>query len=624
MTTSTLRERCTAATTADELRRTVAALDPYTLTATDVAVINRTVRRLALAPTLRVAFGGTHMLEPLPAYVGAHAIGLGIFVDSHMLPYGQYVQPLLAPESELKAFQPDILFLSLAMRQVAPRIHNEFALLSFAERAAERDRIISHVTDVVEAASEQLGATILVSNFPRPAWPSLGVADSKSELGEMEFYSTLNLELIKRFRGSDRIHILDLDRLVGGARPDASDRMYFIAKSLWSDSQANFIAQELLRYAIAATGQTRKCLVVDLDNTLWGGVAGEDGPAGVLVGPDSPTAEAFESLQHAVRSLRGRGAILAICSKNNSADVKAVFSARESMPLSLDDFSVCEISWNDKGRGLLGVASALNIGVESLVFADDNPAERAIVRGVAPGVEVLEMPGDPADYAAFIRRLVWFEKLRINTDDLTRVEHYAIEQRREQLRAESNDLGRYLESLGTEIRVRDARAGDLARIHELFNKTNQFNLTTRRYSLGEVERFYMQSGCILGVVTAGDHFGQMGTIAVYLVDLQGPGARLDSFLMSCRALGRGIETAVMNCLKRRLAELQDCEYLDAEFLPTEKNAPARDYLESQGFAPLGEVEDGARRFRLHKPGFVEIPCPHLKVVHDISQETETT
>lgn len=617
------REICREAATVDELRRIVATLDPLSLSPTHVAIINRAAERLSLPRDVRVAYAGSHSMDPLPACLRAHAVGLGIGISDFVAPYGQYMQQLLGDATELQAFRPDLLFISCALRQIAAHVHDEFESLAQAELLAERERILDHVVEVAELAAARLGATVLVGNFPRPVHPALGVADAKRELGETEFYLTLNLALLRRFKDSDRIHVVDLDRLAGGMSRPSAERMYFLAKSLWNPQQANHIAGELLRFLIAATGRTKKCLVVDLDNTLWGGVAGEDGPAGIQVGQGSFTAEAFESFQYAVRSLRGRGIVLTICSKNNPEDVTAVFAAREQMPLKLDDFAAREISWDDKATGLLNLAAALNIGADSLVFVDDNPAERAIVRAALPGVTVLELPPDPADYASFLRAQPVFDKLRIGADDLARLADYGSQVSRDRLRLEAGNLEDYLQGLGTEVHVRGAQPGDVARIHELFNKTNQFNLTTRRYSLADVERYLADPACRLGVATAGDKFGAMGTIGVYLVESSGVVARLDSFLMSCRALGRGIETAVMNCIKREVVEHFGSRRILAEFVPTRKNAPAKGFLAAEGFRREGVAEDGTESYVLDESGFAARPGSHLKVLHEFESKLVT-
>jgi FkbH-like protein len=458
---------------------------------------------------------------------------------------------------------------------------------------------------------------VLVGNCPRPAWPTLGIADSKRDPSEMEFYASLNLELARRFRDSDRVHVLDLDRLVGGALRNipGTERMYFLAKVPWAESSMNSIAQEILRYVVAARGAMRKCLVVDLDNTLWGGVVGEDGAGGIAVGTGSATAEAYLSFQHEVRSLRERGVLLAICSKNNPDDVEELFAQRTDMPLRMSDFATAEIGWEDKATGVRRIAETLNIGIDSLVVVDDNPAERAIVASAVAGATVLELPRDPADLAGLLRQQVLFEKLRINSDDLVRVRTFAASQRRPRLEQHAGDLQRYLADLGTEIVVRRARDVDLVRVHELFNKTNQFNLTTRRYSVAEVQRFLQESRYTLGVVSARDAFGDLGTIGVYLVDEHLGTARIDSFLLSCRALGRGIETAVLNCIKSEFGARANSKLL-AEFIPTGKNHPAQGFLLAQGFRLVSRTDSGVEHYEASGAGLEPLPCDHVKTLRE--------
>lgn len=614
------RDTCTNAKQLDELHRAVASIDPFLMSPRDVAVVNRAAKRIGITRDFRVAYTGTHSFQPLPEYLEAHAIGSGIGIQSYISPYGQYMQELLDDRSGLIEFRPQLLFISCALRQLAPRVYNEFGSLTKDELRSEKTRILEQLAEVATVASERLGATVLLGNLARPPFPQLGIADLKAECGETEFYLTLNLELLERFKDSARVHIVDLDRLAGGMRRPSAEKMFFMAKSIWTDFQCNAIAQELLRYAIAATGRTRKCLVVDLDNTVWGGVAGEDGPEGVRIGQGSALAEAFESFQYAVRGLRQRGIMIAIASKNNPPDVEAVFNRRDPMPLTLSDFSAKEIGWGDKGSGVLNVAADLNIGTDSLVFADDNPAERAIVRGTVPGVEVLEMPSDPADFADFLRRQVWFEKLKVGEDDVARMQHYSIEQERQRLRTGATNLEQYLRELGTEVIVRLALPSDIPRVHELFNKTNQFNLTTRRYTLAEVERFQTEPKFTLGIASARDNFGEMGTIAVFLLESHGELVRLDSFLMSCRALGRGIETAIMNCVKQKVSQSVSVQRLEATFIPTKRNNPAKDFLGDQGFELLDRTADGSEQFCLLRENSAPIPCEHLELRDEIAQE----
>lgn len=611
-----------------ELLAQLGGVDPMTLTPRNVARIVRAADRLRPATNVRVAFCGTHSFEPLPEFLLAHGLIFGVGIAAHVAPYGQYMQQLMTDDSELLGFDPQIVMVSCALRQIAPRIHSDFGSVPPEELAAERDRILDHLGQAAEQAAARTSAIVLMANFPRPAHPALGIADGKQPVSEMEFYYSLNLELLTRFKDSDRIHIFDLDRLIGSEHASSAERMYFIAKRIWDAPRCNAIAQELLRYVVAATGRTRKCLVVDLDNTLWHGVVGEEGPDGVKVGPGSAIGEAFESHQHAIRALMSRGVLLAVSSKNNVADVAEVFARRKEMPLKWDDFAATDVSWNDKVSGLERLAAELNIGLDSMVFIDDNPAERAIVRDALPAIAVPELPPDPADYATFMRRLAYFEKPRVNKDDKIRLHDYAAQRGREQLRVAARDLEQYLVGLGTRIVVRRATASDLARVHELFSKTNQFNLTTHRYALGELQALLEREDTHLGVVTAEDRFSQMGTIGVYLLRRESDGIRLDSFLLSCRALGRGIETATMNCLKREVKEEFGASSLRAEFIPTAKNAPASRFLEQEGFRLVERKPEGTEEYVIEGASLMPRACAHVAIEHRmesnrISHEAKT-
>ena len=623
MVMSTDKEKTTnfgSVATLVQLAELIGQKGPSNLTPVEVRRAIRAGKRLGVRTDARVAFLGTHNFEPLPDYVQAHGLGLGIGVGTYTAPYGQYMPQLLDPDSAVCRYAPHVLMLSCSIRQIAPDLHYDFASLPPATLASERERILGHVIHAAESAALRTAAVVLIANFPRPAYPAVGVADTKQKMSEAEFYLDLNLELIRRLKSADRIYPFDLDRLVGGLRPKLSERMFFVAKTVWDESSCSAVAQEVLRYVVAATGRTRKCLVVDLDNTIWKGVVGEDGSSGVQVGPGSASGEAFESHQRAIRSLRHRGVMLAVCSKNNQADVDEVFSARSDMPLKWGDFVAAEVGWADKASGVRQLAADLNIGEDSMLFLDDNPAERAIVRGELPAVIVPELPNDPADYGSHLRQLVYFEKLRVNDDDLTRLADYKAQRQRKKLHSETRDLDKYLASLETSIVVRYARQADLGRAHELFNKTNQFNLTTRRYTLAEVQFFFSDPAANLGIVSARDRFGSMGTIGVFLVRRDEDGWLLDSFLLSCRALGRGIGTAIMNTLKAEVTRRPGPHRLTAEFIPTAKNAPASGFLERQGFTLLNRRDDGSAVYVLEGAALEPRHCPHVSVSDKTGEE----
>jgi FkbH-like protein len=461
-------------------------------------------------------------------------------------------------------------------------------------------------------------ATLLIANFPLPSQPAFGIADLNAEYGETEFHLDLNLDLLRRFKGLPRVQVFDAERLASrfGKERLVDRRMYYLAKMEWSPAFLGCVAGELVRHARAAQGRTRKCLVLDLDNTLWGGVVGEDGPAGVKIGPGDPEGEAFLDLQHRLKALQAQGVLLAVCSKNNPGDVHELFESRPEMPLKLSDFAAVEVSWEPKHEGLKKIAAALNLGTDSLVFMDDNPAETSLIAQMLPEVKTVLLPPDPAEYAAFVERLTDFERTAVLEEDARKTSQYRENRQRQELQAAAGDLATYLASLRTELAIGRARRDDLPRVHQLFTKTNQFNLTTQRYTPAEVERFIGSPICELWVARARDRFGELGTIGAILLKRDGRVVYVDSFLMSCRAMGRGIETALMNHLKHRLLDEPGHLELRGRYLPTAKNKPVETFYEDQGFRLLEHRESGEKLYILRRPEARLKPCDWIEAVRD--------
>jgi FkbH-like protein len=306
--------------------------------------------------------------------------------------------------------------------------------------------------------------------------------------------------------------------------------------------------------------------------------------------------------------------MLAINSKNNDEDVREAFRLRSEMPLKLEDFSALRINWQNKHENLIAIAEELSIGVDSLVFVDDNPAECTLIEEMLPEVRVVRLPSDPADYAEVLLDLMEFEKLSITAEDRAKTRQYQEQRQRTEHRETTGDLDAYLASLQTEIRIRAASEANRARVHQLFSKTNQFNVTTRRYSPADIDRFMADERFVLRTIDAVDRFGPLGIIGVYLIDLSQGLPHVDSFLMSCRAIGRGIETAVMNTIKQELLLNRRHEALSADFIPTKKNAPARNFYQSQGFVQVAEDESGRQSFELRADAAQPIGCPHVAIV----------
>lgn len=603
------------ATSADHLMAALAGIELDGLATHEVAVIGRRIEKLRQDADLRIAYLGSHTIEPLPQYVAVAAAGAGIRVAGHVGDYNQYYQDVLGASQGLGAFDPHIIALFLSLRELTPKAYHGFSDLDEAGRSEAFDTIVRHVTEWADLALAATHASLLITNFVVPDRRQFGIADLQERGGEVEFTMRLNLELMARFAGNPRVYLLDADGVASrfGKARAFSPTLYNLARMPWHDGLLPVLADEMLRFLHAHLGRTKKCLVLDLDNTLWGGVLGEDGPTGIEIGSGSPAGEAFLAFQNTVLGHKSRGVMLAVNSKNNDADVREAFRVRSEMPLRLEDFSALRINWQPKHENLLAIAAELNIGVDSLVFVDDNPAECALVEQMLPDVEVVRLPKDPADYSDRLKSLVAFEKLAITAEDRAKARQYHQQRLRAEHREVVGDLDGYLASLATEVRIRPATEASRSRIHQMFSKTNQFNMTTKRYSPADIERFMADDRFVLRTIDATDKFGPLGIIGLYLLDLSGDLPRVDSFLLSCRAIGRGIEAAAMNGIKEEILSQRGHEALLADFVPTKKNAPACGFYESQGFVKVAENQSGQQTFRIAGDEARPVDCSHVAV-----------
>lgn len=592
-------------------------LDPFALSSIEIRRLSREVRSADVVRDARVSYAGNIVFEPLPEFAEAHLACHGTSASSHIAPFGQVLQEVINPASGLRQFDPNFILLHLELDSLLPglldrRVDTEFGWRSCAEE------VLGAVVPLVRAALNSTQAVVLLTNFVGPDCYDLGLADSRSEFGEQEFFSQLNSAIGKAFRAEPRVQIVDLCRLMAlHGRARARDRrLYYVAKIPWHESFLPLLADELVRHINTALGRIRKCLVLDLDNTLWGGVLGEDGPMGVQIGMDDPVAEAHFDLQRRILAIKRRGVLLAVCSKNNPADVEEVFRLRPEMPLRKDDFVSLEIGWEMKYEGLTRIAKQLNIGTDSLVFLDDNPAEIELIRQIMPEVECVLVPADPALRPACLNRVHSLDRAVITAEDLQKTRQYRDNAGRESARQEFADLHDYLHSLRTRIKIVSATPDQLPRVHQLFAKTNQFNVTTRRYSLLQLQEFAADANSLLLVVHAEDRFGDFGWIGAAL--LRGtnlPTVHIDSLILSCRAMGRAMESAILNDIKARCFAHAGCVAITAEYIPTAKNIPVRELYEEHGFCVASVDASLHKHYRLDRDDSRPSACEWIAVDH---------
>jgi FkbH-like protein len=362
----------------------------------------------------------------------------------------------------------------------------------------------------------------------------------------------------------------------------------------------------VVRLIASQMGRSSKCLVLDLDNTLWGGVIGDDGLDGIVLGQGSPEGEAFLDFQRWVLDQSRRGVILAVCSKNDEANALLPFNDHPEMVLSRSDIAVFVANWEDKATNLRTIAQRLNIGIDSLVFVDDSPFERNIVRRELPTVAVPELPEDPASYARCISDAGYFEALSITADDLERTRQYQANAQRQIPAHASTDVEGYLASLNMELRVAPFDRTNLKRIVQLINKTNQFNLTTRRYTEEEVAVLIGAPDVVALYFRLADRFGDSGIISVIIARTDGSNTKrmiIDTWLMSCRVLGRQVENVCMNFLAAHARHAGAIEIV-GEYIPTAKNNLVREHYGKMTFLRLDEDISSRSLWRLPLESYV--------------------
>lgn len=590
------------------------ALDIRELSPQYFAYLGRKIGSYSDSLDVKVAYLSNFTIDLLPNYLNVHAAFRRFRCGAYMSPFNQYFQDVLTARGPLATYEPDILFLSLSMRALDPTVFYSFPELSREDRQDRLDRVIDHFRQWISSTTERYDADIIVTNFQLPSFPHLGLADAKDSFGEMQFYCELNKRLANLSTQNTRVHILDLAKLSArvGFENIYDPKLYYLAKISWSERFFSSVAEEIVRFITALKGRTKKCLVCDLDNTLWGGIVGEDGPLGVKIGQGDPISEAYFDFQTKIKSVKNRGILLAICSKNNQGDVEEVFKKRPDMPLKLSDFAATKINWDHKNINIKRLAQELNIGLDSLVFIDDNPVECELIKQTLPQVMTVRLPPKHELMVDMIDSLVELEKIVVLEDDRKKTEQYHHRKQREELKESAGDLKKYLESLGMVISMRSAQKQDLERVHQLFTKTNQFNVTTIRYAMGDIEKFCTDKLYDLTIVSCRDRFGDLGIIGLYLLDQKNNSYYIDSLILSCRAMGRGIEVAIMNRIKEEF-KAANHERMEAKFIPTKKNVPVRSYFEEQGFEARKTEEDGTTYYSLKKENCRLIDCSWITI-----------
>jgi len=529
-------------------------------------------------------------IEPFDMYLKTEAFKYDLLLDINIVDHYRYAEEIMNRGSELYCRDCRFFLFILIGEELNPGLYYRFDELSADEKKENAQHTIVTIKGFIDKVKSFSQSPVIVTNL---AIPQDGTFDHYHEDNRHSVFSGLNNKIYEMTSPGKGIYYFDFDRVTNMFGKDRYRDMkrWYLAKQPFSTSFMPVMSQALMRLILPIAGKNKKCLVLDLDNTLWGGVVGEDGMENISIG-ETPQGRAYSHFQREILGLHKKGIILAVNSKNNADDALKVFDAHPDMILKREHFSAMKINWDDKADNIRSIAQELNIGTGSIIFIDDSPEERELVRIKLPEVLVLDMPLDPAGFVGALKALPVFDSFAITEEDKDRGKFYAEELKCIQEKKSFNDINDFYRALEIKTCIGSADKFTIPRISQLTMKTNQFNLTTRRYPLQEITSFSSSNDHNVLWLRSEDKYGSNGIVAVAIIKKDSPGAWfIDTFLMSCRVIGRTIEKAFLSYIIS-CAKDENVKEIRAEYIATAKNQPARDFLKDNGFLKVSE--DGAR------------------------------
>jgi FkbH-like protein len=545
-------------------------------------------------PELRVAVLRNFTVEPLLPVVKAQIALAGFHPVLYVGDFDAVARDALDAGSPLYGFRPDVVIVSQWLEPLAPALVRRFPSLSSEEVEGEVERVRGTVEQVVSGIRRHSDAPVLLNNFPLSAHPAMGILDAQSAGYQSGTVLRINGELLAVASAVRDVYLVDYLGLVArvGAERAVDERRWQSARAPLGRELLVPLGREYAKFVRALRGRVRKCLVLDCDNTLWGGVVGEDGLEGLRLGDTGPGA-AYQALQRGALNLRDRGVILALCSKNNEVDVLEVLRGHPGMLIREADCVAAQVNWEDKPTNLRRLAEQLNIGLDSIVFVDDSEFECDLVRAHLPEVAVVQVPADPSEAVVRLLEAGWFDSLTVSAEDRLRSEMYRAEARRREIQSRAGSLEEYLSGLGLVADIGAAGPSTVPRVAQLTQKTNQFNLTTRRYTEGEIAALTAREDAAVFHLSLRDRVADLGIVGVAIVRFADERAEIDTFLLSCRALGRGAEEALL--AQVLIAALRrGCTHVEGRYAPTARNAQVADFYPRHGFRAVADGPDGSR------------------------------
>jgi len=555
---------------------------------------------LPALPPLHLLLAGDGNLGFLAAELPGAGLARGLLVKASEAPYGTIASVALGstmphyddPVDAVVVYLDSQPFLSLD------------SLLDPVAEAAQIERAGIYIRQLRDGLRQQFHAPVIIATVVAPPQAYIASIDGALPGSELRFIDRIN-DFIRSGAARGEWQLWDVAALAGGVGRQAWFDPIRIhqAKAMFAVELAYLAADHLCRVLAAMSGKAGRALVLDLDNTLWGGVVADDGIEGIRIGQGSMEGEAYVAFQKFILALRSRGVVLAVCSKNYEETAKRVFREHPDMLLRLEHIAVFQANWSDKASNIKSIAETLKLGLESIVFVDDNPAERARVRQELPLVLVPELDMEAAYYPSLLAASGAFEHLLLNGDDLNRAEAYQAEGLRVDTLQQIGNYEDYLATLNMRMTVAPFDRIGRGRIAQLISKSNQFNVTTRRYSEAQIEALEISSAVLHWQIRLSDAFGDHGMIGVLIVHRTQKIWSIDTWLMSCRVLERGVEQTLMNLL---VAEAIKCgvPVLEAEYVRTDRNTLVETLFDRLGFSRIeGAGDDQRKLYRMEVDGF---------------------
>ena len=539
---------------------------------------------------IKVAFLSSFTINGIEEALRVKCAESDIACATYTCGYGQYNQDILNQSSKLYEFSPDITFIIIDTRTVMSTLFYTPYATPINERRSYIDKRVADFVNLVRIFKNRTDSKLILTNCSIPTYSPYGICEGKSEYGLREMVYDFNAKLSDAFRSDPQVFLFDFNAFVSkyGEVNVLDYRQFLVGDIKVSLSHIPYLAEELMGFIKANLGVNRKCIVLDLDNTLWGGIIGEDGFDRIDLSL-KPPGMAFVEFQRVLLALYQRGIILAINSRNNEDEALKVIREHPYMVLREENFATMKINWSDKLSNMKEIAEELNIGLESIVYFDDDPINRELMLKAIPQIMTVSLPEDPSLYASTLMRINDFNTLAVTSEDMKRGQMYKQEQKRIELKNSASNVEDFLKQLDIKVTMKKADNFTIPRIAQLTLKTNQFNLTTRRYQEEDVRTFAYDQTKLIGCAQTEDKFGDNGITGVYIVNKNHAEKEwfIDTFLLSCRVMGRGIEDAMLGFILNKAKE-EGIVKVKAEFIPTKKNKPCEQLLPDFGFQKEGE------------------------------------